>query len=280
MNVRPHTAPSPELAPVASRSARCRRAGARAGAVHDARRACAIPLVDLAVLLRAIMRILRHAQFGVTMEIYAKVSLPAAREALLSGNRGDDGPVGIRVPVPARGTCGVRMLHSSAATSGTACTGRVSPGACRSARVGRTQPTGHSEPLAQRQPSPYAGRHERTRPRTVRRGAEPAPRHAGRGLRHPRPRTPPAPGGSRPPATGRRRPDRPGVSVTFSMLYASSSSTTTPTGLTRASRTPGPCIGYPTRSPIQAGSRSWTCDDGIVSAASCTSTNMRLDQHR
>jgi hypothetical protein len=59
---------------------------------------------------RIIMQILRHAQFAVTMEIYAKASSPAIREALrrlgdsLSGRSdddGDDGAAGVRVPASA-----------------------------------------------------------------------------------------------------------------------------------------------------------------------------------
>ena len=77
--------------------------------VHDARRTCATLLVDLDVHPRIIMQILRHAQFAVTMEIYAKASSPATREALrrlgdsLSGHPddGDDGTAGVRVPAPA-----------------------------------------------------------------------------------------------------------------------------------------------------------------------------------
>ena len=57
------------------------------------------------------MQILRHAQIAVTMEIYAKASSPATREALrrlgdslsrtLTDDDGDDGAAGARVPVPA-----------------------------------------------------------------------------------------------------------------------------------------------------------------------------------
>jgi integrase len=50
--------------------------------VHDARRTCATLLVDLDVHPRVIMRILRHAQISVTMDIYAKASGKATREAL------------------------------------------------------------------------------------------------------------------------------------------------------------------------------------------------------
>ncbi len=50
--------------------------------VHDARRTCATLLVDLEVHPRIIMRILRHADVSVTMEIYAQASSAATREAL------------------------------------------------------------------------------------------------------------------------------------------------------------------------------------------------------
>lgn len=50
--------------------------------VHDGRRTCGTLLVDLDVHPRQIMRILRHAQFSVTMEIYAQASSRKTREAL------------------------------------------------------------------------------------------------------------------------------------------------------------------------------------------------------
>lgn len=50
--------------------------------VHDARRTCGSLLVDLEVHPRVIMQILRHADFSITMEIYAKVSSKQTREAL------------------------------------------------------------------------------------------------------------------------------------------------------------------------------------------------------
>jgi len=56
--------------------------GGRQLTVHDARRTCATLLVDLEVHPRVIMRILRHADLNVTMEIYAKASSKATREAL------------------------------------------------------------------------------------------------------------------------------------------------------------------------------------------------------
>lgn len=61
---------------------RCERAGVRRLTVHDARRTCATLLVDLDVHPRVIMRVLRHADQAVTMEIYAKASSDGTREAL------------------------------------------------------------------------------------------------------------------------------------------------------------------------------------------------------
>jgi integrase len=51
------------------------------GTVH-ARRTCASLLVDLDVHPRIAMAILRHADFSITMEVYAQVSSKATREAL------------------------------------------------------------------------------------------------------------------------------------------------------------------------------------------------------
>lgn len=63
-------------------SARCEKAGVRRLTVHDARRTCATLLVDLDVHPRVIMRVLRYADQAVTMEINAKASSDATREAL------------------------------------------------------------------------------------------------------------------------------------------------------------------------------------------------------
>jgi integrase len=57
-------------------------AGVRCLTVHDARRTCATLLVDLDVHPRVIMRVLRHADLSVTVEVYAKASSDATREAL------------------------------------------------------------------------------------------------------------------------------------------------------------------------------------------------------
>jgi integrase len=63
-------------------TARCEAAGVRPITVHDARHTCATLLVDLDVHPRVIMRILRHADQAVTMEIYANASSGATRDAL------------------------------------------------------------------------------------------------------------------------------------------------------------------------------------------------------
>jgi integrase len=61
---------------------RCAAVGVRKITVHDARRTCATPLVDLDVHPRVVMQILRHAQFAITMEIYTQVSSAQTRAAL------------------------------------------------------------------------------------------------------------------------------------------------------------------------------------------------------
>jgi integrase len=61
---------------------RARKAGVPCISPHDARRTCAGLLVDLDVHPRVVMQILRHANFDVTMEIYAKASSAKTREAL------------------------------------------------------------------------------------------------------------------------------------------------------------------------------------------------------
>jgi integrase len=62
--------------------ARVAKAGIRKITVHDGRRTCATLLVDLEVHPRQVMQILRHAEFSVTMEIYAQSTSRATREAL------------------------------------------------------------------------------------------------------------------------------------------------------------------------------------------------------
>jgi integrase len=61
---------------------RVQKAGVPRITVHDARRTCASLLVDLDVHPRVIMRVLRHANLDVTMEIYAQASSEKTREAL------------------------------------------------------------------------------------------------------------------------------------------------------------------------------------------------------
>ena len=63
-------------------AARSATAGVQKITVHDARRTCATLLVDLDMHPRVIMQTLRHAQISVTMDIYAKASGKATREAL------------------------------------------------------------------------------------------------------------------------------------------------------------------------------------------------------
>jgi Phage integrase family len=63
-------------------TARCDTAAVRRLTVHDARHTCATLLVDLDVHPCVIMRILRHADQAVTMEIYANASSAATRDAL------------------------------------------------------------------------------------------------------------------------------------------------------------------------------------------------------
>jgi integrase len=61
---------------------RVRKAGVRRITVHDARRTCGSLLADLDVHPRVAMRILRHARFSITMEIYTQVSSESTRAAL------------------------------------------------------------------------------------------------------------------------------------------------------------------------------------------------------
>lgn len=63
-------------------AARCAKAGVRYITVHDGRRSCGSLLADLDVHPRVAMRILRHAQFSMTMEIYTEVSSEQTRAAL------------------------------------------------------------------------------------------------------------------------------------------------------------------------------------------------------
>jgi integrase len=61
---------------------RCALAGVRPISVHEARKTCASLLADLDVHPRVAMRILRHARFAITMEIYTQASSAATRDAL------------------------------------------------------------------------------------------------------------------------------------------------------------------------------------------------------
>lgn len=61
---------------------RCRKAGVRRIKVHDTRHACATLLAALDVHPRVAMRILRHAQIDVTMEVYTEVSDEKTLQAL------------------------------------------------------------------------------------------------------------------------------------------------------------------------------------------------------
>jgi integrase len=63
-------------------TARCAKAGVRYITVHDGRRSCGSLLADLDVHPRVAMRILRHANFTVTMEVYTEVSSEQTRAAL------------------------------------------------------------------------------------------------------------------------------------------------------------------------------------------------------
>lgn len=65
-----------------SYDARIIRAKVRRITVHDARRTCGSLLADLDVHPRVAMKILRHARFAITMEIYTQVSDVQTREAL------------------------------------------------------------------------------------------------------------------------------------------------------------------------------------------------------
>ena len=61
---------------------RCELAGVPRITPRDARRTCASILADLDVHPRVAMRILRHAKFSMTMEIYTEVSDESTRKAL------------------------------------------------------------------------------------------------------------------------------------------------------------------------------------------------------
>lgn len=62
--------------------ATCARAGIRRLTVHDTRHTCATLLAALDVHPRVAMRILRHAQIDVTMNVYTEASDAKTRQAL------------------------------------------------------------------------------------------------------------------------------------------------------------------------------------------------------
>jgi integrase len=61
---------------------RCAKAGVRRITVHDTRHTCATLLAALDVHPRVAMRILRHAQIDVTMNVYTEVSDGKTLQAL------------------------------------------------------------------------------------------------------------------------------------------------------------------------------------------------------
>jgi hypothetical protein len=71
--------------------ARIAKAGVPKITVHDARRTCGTLLVDLDVHPRVIMKVLRHANFNVTVEIYSQASAQVTREALKRLGRASTG---------------------------------------------------------------------------------------------------------------------------------------------------------------------------------------------
>ncbi|MFC5832566.1 site-specific integrase [Nonomuraea insulae] len=60
----------------------CRRAGVPRIRVHDTRHTCASLLAALDVHPRVAMRILRHSQISMTMDVYTQVPSPVTRKAL------------------------------------------------------------------------------------------------------------------------------------------------------------------------------------------------------
>jgi integrase len=61
---------------------RCAKAGVRRITVHDMRHTCATLLAALEVHPRVAMRILRHAQIAVTMNVYTEASDAKTLQAL------------------------------------------------------------------------------------------------------------------------------------------------------------------------------------------------------
>ncbi|MEV8639318.1 site-specific integrase [Streptosporangium sp. NPDC051023] len=62
--------------------AHCRRAGVPTIRVHDTRHTCASLLAALDVHPRVAMRVLRHSQISMTMDVYTQVPTPETRKAL------------------------------------------------------------------------------------------------------------------------------------------------------------------------------------------------------
>ncbi|MFE3449668.1 tyrosine-type recombinase/integrase [Nonomuraea sp. NPDC059194] len=62
--------------------AHCRKAGVPRIRVHDTRHTCASLLAALDVHPRVAMRILRHSQISMTMDIYTQIPSPETRKAL------------------------------------------------------------------------------------------------------------------------------------------------------------------------------------------------------
>ncbi|WP_345003753.1 site-specific integrase [Streptosporangium album] len=65
----------------------CRKAGVPRIRVHDTRHTCASLLAALDVHPRVAMRILRHSQISVTMNVYTQVPSPETRKALKRLNK-------------------------------------------------------------------------------------------------------------------------------------------------------------------------------------------------
>jgi integrase len=79
-------------------TARCGQTGVRHMTVHDARRTCATLLVALEVHPRVIMRIGRHADVSMTLEIYANARADGdARSAAQAGGSPFDAQVNSRL---------------------------------------------------------------------------------------------------------------------------------------------------------------------------------------
>ncbi|MER6952192.1 tyrosine-type recombinase/integrase [Nonomuraea sp. NPDC000554] len=70
----------------------CRRAGVPRIRVHDTRHTCASLLAALDVYPRVAMRILRHSQISMTMDVYTQIPSPEARKALDRLNQSLDRP--------------------------------------------------------------------------------------------------------------------------------------------------------------------------------------------